>query len=78
METILHNRQVWFTADGRLEVYNHKLATKLNKFFKKYDNGKYKFEEHEEAVFNVPPNQIGYIRSLFFSQKSTIDQGVAT
>lgn len=57
------------TSDGRLEVYNHKLATKINKFLKFYDNGDYSFKEGEEGLFRIPSNQIQLILSQFLTKK---------
>lgn len=70
METILHNTKLCFTTDGRLEVYDHKLATKFNKIFKKWNDGKCKFKEGEEAFFKVPPNLIQSFTTLVFDIKS--------
>lgn len=68
---ILHSKHVCFTEDGRLEVYDDRLATKLNKFLKTYDSGIYKFQPGEEGLFWVPSDQIQLILSNFLSVKST-------
>lgn len=73
--TILHNKKCWFTSDGRLEVYNAKLATRLNKFMKTYDAGKYVFKQGEEGVFKIPSNLIQMIREEFLVKKSKQQQG---
>ena len=52
----LHTTKFWLQPSGRLEVYHYKLATKLNKYFKTYDNGLYKFLKGEEAIFFVSQN----------------------
>lgn len=75
MDTILHNAKCWFTADGRLEVYHHELATKLNKHFKTYDNGNYRFKRGEEAVFKVPSNQTQSILLTYLTKKQALTQG---
>lgn len=66
METILHTTRFWLTSDGRLEVYDYKLATRLNRLLKAYDNGKYTFQEGEEALFKLESsNQIDSILCKF-------------
>jgi hypothetical protein len=72
--TVLHNKKCWFTTDGRLEVYSPRLATKLNKYLKTYDNGNYIFQSGEEVVFKVPSDLIGFIREEFLVKKSTQKQ----
>jgi hypothetical protein len=67
MDSILHNSKCWFTADGRLEVYDHKLATKLNKHFQRYENGDYRFKEGEEAVFMVPQLELNNVLRRFLT-----------
>ena len=67
--TLLHNKKVLLTSDGRLEVYNHRLATKLNKHFKEYDDGKYRFRAGEEAVFQIEPSEISFILETFLVKK---------
>ncbi len=56
----LHTKRFRLFEDGRLEVYDHRLATRLNRHLKRYDNGEYTIQEGEEAVF-------------FLSQIETID-----
>lgn len=70
IETILHTTKLCFTTDGRLEVYDHKLATKFNKIFKKWNDGKYKFKEGEEAFFKVPSDRIQSFTTLVLNLKS--------
>lgn len=67
--SVLHTSKCHFTSDGRLEVYAARLATKLNKFFKKYDNGDYVFSEGEEGVYDVSPDRIQLILSTFLTRK---------
>lgn len=69
METILHTQKCWLTSDGRLEVYNHKLATKINRFLKFYDGGDYTFKEGEEGLFRLSSDQIQLILSKFLTKK---------
>lgn len=73
MDTILHNENVWFTDDGRLEIYNSRLATKINKYLKTYDNGNYVFSDGEEACFRVPSDQIQTILLTFLTRNRTIN-----
>ena len=68
--TILHNRRVWLTSDGRLEVYDNRLATKINEELKSYDSGKYKFKKYEEAVYRLSREQIQYILDKFLIKKA--------
>lgn len=73
METILHNDKVWLTADGRLEVYDSRLATRINRYLKTYDNGLYTFRSGEEAVYKLKgSDQIQFILQQFLTKKSTI------
>lgn len=69
METILHTQKFWLTSDGRLEVYNHRLASRINKFLKFYDNGDYSFKEGEEGLFRLSSDQIRLILSKFLTKK---------
>lgn len=73
-KVLLHNTKCRLTSDGRLEVYHHKLATRLNRnYFKKYHDNEtkcYIFKDGEEAVFNVPSDQIHYILSTFLMKQS--------
>lgn len=71
MDTILHNSKVWLTADGRLEVYDNRIANKLNAYLKTYDTGVYLFKQHEEAVFKIAPDQIQTILLTFLTKGST-------
>ena len=71
MNTILHNQKVCFTDDGRLEVYDSRLATRLNKHFKKFDDGKYIFKKGEECFYSVPLTQLNMILEQFLVKKST-------
>lgn len=59
MITELHTSKLWLTTDGRLEVYDQRLALRFNRYFKKYDDGKYPFQPGEEAVFKVV-SQVDY------------------
>ena len=43
---------------NRLEVYNHELATLVNRYMKRFSDGKHVFKKHEEAVFKVQENQL--------------------
>jgi hypothetical protein len=70
METILHNSKCHFTTDGRLEVYYNRLGTRLNRYFKRYDDGRYTFKEGEEAIFKVPKDQFDYILKTFLSKRT--------
>lgn len=63
--TIIHNRKLHFTSDGRLWIYKHKLATKVNKLLKWYSNGKYIFKKGEEGFFKVPPDRMSSFITLF-------------
>jgi Leu/Phe-tRNA-protein transferase len=69
INTILHNDKVWFTDDGRLEVYYHRLATKLNRLLKTYDSGLYVFEQGEEAVFMVSQDMVPVILNDYLYKK---------
>lgn len=69
INTILHNDKVWFTSDGRLEVYNHRLATKLNRLLKSYDSGLYVFEQGEEAVFKVSQDMVPVVLNDYLYKK---------
>lgn len=71
ISTVLHNQKVWFTSDGRLEVYSHRLAARLNKYFKHYDNGDYIFQLGEEAVFKVPQIEHNMVLARFLTRNST-------
>lgn len=75
MDTILHNAKCWFTTDGRLEVYNHTLANTLNKYFRKYDDGAYRFKAGEEAVFLVPQIEINTVLQRFLTRKHAQKSG---
>jgi hypothetical protein len=69
IQTILHNNKVWFTDDGRLEVYHHKLATKLNRLLKSYDSGFYTFQQGEEAIFKISKEMVPIILKDFLYKK---------
>ncbi len=71
MDTILHNTKVWLTTDGRLEVYDPKLATRINRYVKSYANGKYTFKPGEEAVFKLSQIELNKVLSLFLFREST-------
>lgn len=71
MDTVLHTIDIWATADGRIEIYNYKLATKVNRHLKSYDNGTYRFKRGEEGLFKVEPDQLRSLLSLFFKRFST-------
>jgi hypothetical protein len=45
-------------SDSRLEVYDHILARKLNKYFKRFEDGQYMFQPREECFFRVQQNQV--------------------
>lgn len=49
----IHTKRFHLTLDGRLEVYDNRLATRINRFLKVYDKGQYSFKEGEEAVFRL-------------------------
>lgn len=68
-DIILYNSRCFYTTDGRLAVYNYKLATKLNKYLKHYDSGKYKFLPGEEAIFKVPTNKIDYVLKTYLTKR---------
>lgn len=70
--SILHTRKCHFTSDGRLEVYDARLANRLNKLFKKFDNGEYQIQKGEEVFFNVPPNDIQSILLRFLIRKRAL------
>lgn len=69
MQTILHNNRCCFTSDGRLEVYYNRLATRLNRYFKSYDDGRYTFKAGEEAIFKVPKEQFNFVLVTFLSKR---------
>ena len=48
----VHTSKFWLTGK-RLEVYDSKLATRINKKLLTYDNGRYRFKVGEEALFSV-------------------------
>lgn len=74
MAVILANKRVLFTDDGRLEVFAPKLATKLNRFLKKYDNGNYMFQPGEECFFNIPQIEINDTLQAFLVKKPSQKQ----
>ena len=53
MSTIkeVHTPKFWLTSDGRLEVYDYKLAIKINRYAKRYPEGS--FTKGDEAIFYV-------------------------
>lgn len=77
MITELHTTKFWLTSDGRLEVYDQRLLLRLNRYFKKYDNGKYAFKSGEEGFFTVR-SQIEYndVINMLAHRKSTLRQGL--
>ena len=71
---MLHTKDFWLTHDGRLEVYNAKLATKLNRFLKTYQLGRYKFRKGEEAIFRLLRADIADIVSRFLIRTPKISR----
>lgn len=74
---ILHNKKVLFRREQPaisdkpmyiLEIYDYRLANRLNNYYKRYDNGGYKFKQGEEAIFHVAPNDVQFIRDSFLSK----------
>lgn len=68
--TILHNQKLWLTKDGRLEVYHHKLATRINRWLKYYDNGRYSFEAGEEGLFKLSQIELNEFITRFLKNIS--------
>jgi hypothetical protein len=66
----LHTSRFRLTEDGRLEVYDARLATRLNRVLRRYDAGTYAFKRGEEAVFQVPSDQLESILRRFLAPKS--------
>ncbi len=64
----LHTKKFWLTADGRLEVYDARLATKLSKYFKKFEDGRHRFKVGEEAVFRVRQIETNEVLSLLLGK----------
>lgn len=56
--------------NGRLEVYDHRLATKLNRYTKTYQGGQYRVKKGEEAIFKIAQEEIPNILSKFLVKKS--------
>ena len=71
---ILHNTKCWLTSDGRLEVYDAHLATKINKYLQWYMDGSlpYRFRRGEEAVFRLTQVEINDILQRFLIKKRAI------
>jgi len=71
----LHTKRFHLTEEGYLWVYDYKLARKLNKYFKKYDKGRYVFQNGENAMFRLRGDhcqiEYNYILSRFLAPKST-------
>jgi len=67
----LHTKQVHLTPDGRLEVYDYKMANRLNTILRKYFEGVdqlYKFKKHEEAVFKVTEQAKQQVLAVLYKQ----------
>ena len=72
-------KRYWLdTSSRRLEVYDHRLASRLNRFLKKYDDGSYSFKEGEEALFNLSQIEMAAIWRPFLRLKSTPPSPPAT
>jgi hypothetical protein len=71
---LLKTRKMEFYSDGRLEIYDYKLATKLNRLIKKYEGGRYRFIQGEEAIYYL--HQIKTIEGLssFLSKLSFLSK----
>jgi hypothetical protein len=67
----LHTARFRLTEDGRLEVYDARLATRLNRALRRYEDGAYTFKRGEEAVYNLTPEQLPSILQRFLAPKST-------
>jgi hypothetical protein len=57
MATVFRHRNVWINDSGRVEVYCYKLAKKINKELRRYEDGNYSFKPGEEAIFFIQPSQ---------------------
>ena len=69
----LHTKKFHLYPDGRLEVYYHRLATRLNKRLKQYEDGKYIFQPGEEGLFKIGQIEYSEILSHFLAPKSTFN-----
>lgn len=74
MDTILHNAQCWLTSDGRLEVYNARLATRINRYLGWYMDGRipYAFKDDEEALFRLSQVELNEVLHRFLVKKHAI------
>lgn len=63
---MLHTAKFWLTSDGRLEVYDFRLATKIEKELKRY--GGYRFKVGEEAVFRLTKSEVDTILGKFLKK----------
>jgi hypothetical protein len=55
---IFKHRHVELWSCGLICCYSASVAYFLNRKLKRYDDGKYRFEERPEVIFRVPPDQI--------------------
>lgn len=72
MKYIVHTDRFCLTDEGtygRLEMKDLRLAAKINRFLKYYENGEYAFRPHDEPVFRIPPNQIPSLIEHFLAKK---------
>ena len=61
LKTLKRCPKYWLTKDethNRLEVYNARLANKLNQLLLTYDKGRYIFRSDDEAVFRLTDSQM--------------------
>ena len=69
MSKLLINKKACVHDSGRVEIYDYKLASKINKKLMHYDNGDYKFKEGDEALFQVAPNLLQSFISGFLTKR---------
>lgn len=61
IEIIISNRRFTLYTNGRIEVYDYKLANRINDVLNHYPDYRFKKGIDEEPVFLIPGNEQGQI-----------------